>query len=175
MKAAAINAWAAESNALFVRRLGKTGEECGELSAVVTRCIIQGVDGVDPSSGKTNRERLFDELADVQAQIDCCVETFAIDIFAFESRVLFKRERMGEWESLLAQSHADSAAKDGAPVIDPEAWRCAFVSGGTRCASSANEICKSTLCPGRVKVRDASGAFTCLAEFEEWLQNRRAA
>lgn len=59
--------WIPISDPVKLAGLGKLIEECGELSAIAGRCIIQGMLGVDPSTGKVNREALIDEIADVYA------------------------------------------------------------------------------------------------------------
>lgn len=94
---------------------GECDEECGELSAICARCIIQGLDGVDPKSGKKNRDALREEMADVFAQITMNLDTAElglgdIDIQwveigmgseLFIERVREKRAQMREWESMF--------------------------------------------------------------------------
>ena len=53
------------------RRVGKTIEELGELLGVLGRLSIQNIDDIDPGTGKTNRQRLHEETADVLAQLFC--------------------------------------------------------------------------------------------------------
>ena len=50
----AMNKWIPESDPMVLRRVGKTGEECAELSKVCSRITIQGLDGVDPATGESN-------------------------------------------------------------------------------------------------------------------------
>ena len=97
----AMSKWIVETNGRRVRRLGKTGEELGEASSVVNRCIIQGIDEIDPSSGKTNRRRLEEELADVWAQIECTIEEFGLDVVFMSKRIQTKKAHMAEWEALV--------------------------------------------------------------------------
>lgn len=94
--------WIPTTNLFHLRRLGKLGEECGELQAVASRCVIQGIDEVDPSSGKTNRQRLIEELADVVAQIDCTVEAFNLDEHTIRARIAHKRQQMADWEAMFS-------------------------------------------------------------------------
>ena len=93
--------WTPTANQLHLRRLGKLCEELGELQAVAARCIIQGIDEVDPSSGHVNRCRLENELADVQAQIVCTVLTFELDQERMAFRTSVKLRNMDEWEAAL--------------------------------------------------------------------------
>jgi NTP pyrophosphatase (non-canonical NTP hydrolase) len=94
--------WIPTTNLMELRRLGKLGEELGELSNVASRCIIQGLDETDPGSGKVNRQRLQDELADVQAQIGCTVLAFGLDQDYMARRTAEKMRQMAEWEAMFA-------------------------------------------------------------------------
>jgi hypothetical protein len=65
----ALSKWVPESNQTILRRVGKTGEECAELSKVCSRITIQGIDGVDPVTGESNRDALAKAAA-----ANCCPE-----------------------------------------------------------------------------------------------------
>lgn len=97
----AMRKWIPTTNLLQLRRLGKLSEELGEAGSVAARCIIQGLDEVDPSSGKVNRKRLQDELADVRAQIDCTVQAFRLDQPYMARRTAEKMRQMAEWEAMF--------------------------------------------------------------------------
>jgi NTP pyrophosphatase (non-canonical NTP hydrolase) len=99
--------WQATNDPMMLRRMGKTGEEAGELLAVTSRIIIQGIDEIDPSSGKTNRQRLQEEIADVYAQLDCTIDALYLDLNTIMRRRSAKVEQMLEWEELL-QAGADT-------------------------------------------------------------------
>lgn len=96
-----MNKWEPEPNAHIARRVGKTGEEAGELGSVCARIGIQGLAAIDPSSGKTNRLRLLEKMADVQAQINCNLGTIlTVDEFRhFQQRTISKMAQMSEWEA----------------------------------------------------------------------------
>lgn len=96
-----MNPWVPTTNLKELRRLGKTGEEANELGGVCSRAIIQGLLGVDPASGKTNRLRLMEEMADVLAQIELTIEAFDLDARMIFGRVARKRREMCEWEALV--------------------------------------------------------------------------
>lgn len=100
-----MNPWVPDDNPRQARRLGKTGEEVNELGSVLFRISIQGIDAVDPSSGKTNRQRLLEETADVMAQCECNMwDLFTDEERAYvHERALVKRRQMAEWESHYAQ------------------------------------------------------------------------
>lgn len=97
---ATMNKWIPTTDMLTLRRMGKLGEELGEAQAVAARIIIQGLDEVDPGSGKLNRQRLMDELADVQAQIGCAVRDFDLDRDYMARRTVEKMRQMAEWEAM---------------------------------------------------------------------------
>lgn len=98
----AISRWVPDDNPRQARRVGKTLEELGELVAVLARIDIQGLDSTDPGTGKTNRQRLQEELADVQAQIGLTVLTLDLDQDYMARRTAEKIRQMGEWEAHFA-------------------------------------------------------------------------
>lgn len=98
-----MNPWRADDvTPLMHRRLNKTGEELAELQAVIFRIQIQGLHAIDPSSGKTNFQRLAEESADVIAQLQCNMEPFALPRNGMEIRTLSKIELMHQWEQHYA-------------------------------------------------------------------------
>lgn len=90
------------------RRLGKTTEELGELSAVVGRIGIQGIDEIDPSSGEANRARLQDEMADVMAQLGLLLDFYKLDSDYMGKRIDQKRASMQEWDQLVEANDSTS-------------------------------------------------------------------
>lgn len=99
-----VSKWTLTTDPVTVRRMGKTGEECAELLAVTTRIAIQGIDEIDPSSGKTNRQRLTEEVGDVYAQLDATVESLGLDRQFIEERRARKLGYMHEWEALYTEA-----------------------------------------------------------------------
>ena len=98
-----LQSWYVEIDSQRLRRFGKTLEELGELQAVVARCIIQGIDEVDPSSQKTNRLRLEEEIADVYAQLFLLEERFNLDTEFIAERMMHKTDQMYEWDRLVEE------------------------------------------------------------------------
>ncbi len=98
--------WTPTQNRLILRRMGKLGEECGELTAVTNRVIIQGLDEVDPATGLTNRVRLSKELADVLAQIECTIDALKLNYDEISIRVADKKRQMAEWDAMLVEEDA---------------------------------------------------------------------
>lgn len=96
-----MNPWVPDTDPRQARRIGKTAEEVAELGAVLARISIQGINATDPSSGKTNFQRLWEETADVMAQIECNMRS----LFTYEQRMLIEDRKqvkviqMAEWEA----------------------------------------------------------------------------
>ncbi len=96
-----MNPWRVERRAKVLRRVGKTGEEAAELIKILFRIVIQGLEGVDPATGKTNVDAMEEELADAYLQIDLCIEQFGLDPKRVVDRMERKRAQMKEWEELV--------------------------------------------------------------------------
>lgn len=62
-----ITEWVPEGSPLVLGMVGKLGEEASELSGICCRIVCQGLEGVQPKTGKTNRRALTDEIGDVEA------------------------------------------------------------------------------------------------------------
>lgn len=92
-----ISPWHPITDAVDLKHLGKLGEETGELSAAVSRCIIQGVDEAEPVTGKVNREWLEDEIADVLANSNLVVERFNLDKRRIHDRAQRKMADLRRW------------------------------------------------------------------------------
>lgn len=91
------NPWHPITQPVDLKHLGKLGEEASELSAAVSRCIIQGIDESEPVTGKVNREWLEDEIADVTANIALVTEHFGLDHVRIFQRVIRKMKHLKKW------------------------------------------------------------------------------
>lgn len=91
--------WKPDADPRQARRIGKTTEEAGELIAVLARIAIQGLDAIDPSSGKSNRQRLEEEMADLYAQMELTMDYLALDRPRMSARACEKRRQMNAWEA----------------------------------------------------------------------------
>lgn len=108
-----VTAWHVETDPFRKRRLGKALEELSELSNVLARCLIQGVDEIDPSSGEVNRLRMQKEVADVYTQLACLCTAFDLDNDKIMERIWDKTDSMKKWEELLEQeAHAAGRCND---------------------------------------------------------------
>lgn len=92
--------WHPITDTVDLKHLGKLGEELGEATAAVSRCIIQGVDEEDPVTGRLNREWLEDELADVIANINLVALRFELDEDRMNERAAVKAIHLKKWHDL---------------------------------------------------------------------------
>lgn len=94
-----ISAWMPEREPVRLAMLAKIIEEATELAGRASRCIAQGLEGVDPVSGRTNFEELGREAADVTACIETAQAYFGIQVDA--DRVGMKVEGYRRWRDLI--------------------------------------------------------------------------
>lgn len=94
------NPWHPMKDTVALKHLGKLSEEAAELIAAISRCVIQGIDELEPVTLKPNREWLEDELADVLCGIKLCVEHFNLDYNKMEIREAKKRKHLQSWHKM---------------------------------------------------------------------------
>lgn len=92
-----LNPWHPMSDPKDLKHLGKLSEELGECSAATARCLIQGIDEREPTTGKLNREWLEDEMADVAANMELVAERFGLDVERIKARRADKIVRLRTW------------------------------------------------------------------------------
>lgn len=105
--------WQPEADALTLKYIGKLGEELNECGAAIFRCVIQGVDGREPSTGEINREWLAKEIADVLANTSLVIEHLKLDRDAIEKRRLFKTAYLLRWHGMVGQVTTPTARDQG--------------------------------------------------------------
>lgn len=98
-----VSPWVPISDALDLKHLGKLGEELNECGSATARCIIQGVDGTEPVTGKVNRRWLEEEIADVLANVELVTARFGLDREFIERRIARKKVNLGRWFMMGAQ------------------------------------------------------------------------
>lgn len=81
--------------------LGKLAEECGELSAIIARCVIQGLNGVNPETGEINDDDLQKEIADVRGLSQLVIRQFGFDDAFIAERAEKKYQMKREWLEML--------------------------------------------------------------------------
>lgn len=92
-----LNPWTPEDNPVRLKKLGKALEELGECTAALSRCLIQGIDGSEPVTGKPNRLWLEEEIADVAATLKHVMDEFNLREDFMQSRAEVKYERLSTW------------------------------------------------------------------------------
>lgn len=115
--------WIPETDLLALRRLGKSVEELGELIAVLGRSICQGIDGIDPSTGESNIDRMTKESADVMAQLLCNFQAFGLNRMLIDQRIADKSEKMAEWEAMFNPAAGKDTLSKFDAVSDAERLR----------------------------------------------------
>ena len=96
-----INPWVPMTRPIDLKHLGKLGEEASELGSAISRCLIQGIDEKEPTTGKLNRDWLRDEIADVLANIGLVIAHFDLDLEAIDKRVMRKADGLRQWHRML--------------------------------------------------------------------------
>ena len=95
------NPWQPEQDRIRLAVLGKLLEELGEATAIVARCIIQGIDEYEPVTKKLNRAELLKELADVAATSLMAAELFQLDSVETYRRVQRKVAHLRAWHEMI--------------------------------------------------------------------------
>lgn len=93
------NPWTPMTRHSDLQHLGKFTEELGECAAAASRCIIQGIDETEPSTGEVNRRWLEKEIADVLANAELTIEHFGLDQSFIDERKSFKQEYLRRWHA----------------------------------------------------------------------------
>jgi hypothetical protein len=90
--------WVPMSEPNEVRCLGKLLEELNECGSATARCLIQGIDECEPSTGEVNRQWLENEIADVLANIQVCIEKFGL--VPSLDRIELKKQYLRKWHEI---------------------------------------------------------------------------
>ena len=83
-----------------IKVLGKLNEETGELSSAASRCLIQGINEVEPETKKPNQEWLEDEIADVLACSYLAIEKLGLNKERIMQRMENKKYHLNGWVDL---------------------------------------------------------------------------
>lgn len=94
--------WVPMSKPRDISVIGKNLEELGEGVAALARALIQGMDGTEPSTGKSNRQWVQEELSDVRTTADLTVEHFDLDEMAMGVRSIRKASFLRRWFGIFA-------------------------------------------------------------------------
>lgn len=89
--------WVPTNDPFEVALAGKALEELSELSKVISRMLIQGFDGVNPTTGKTNIQELREEIGDAFTFTIMLADYCGIPEDAVEERIEKKLNFCGPW------------------------------------------------------------------------------
>lgn len=94
-----ISPWHPINNPVLLKALGKLMEELGECQSAAARCVIQGVDEKEPTTGKVNRRWLEEEIADVRANVELVEHLLNLDVEFINKRKAKKYVNLLRWHS----------------------------------------------------------------------------
>ena len=76
-------------------------EECAEVTQAVSKIFRFGIDNQVPDSNKTNRERLEDEIGDLQCMINLLSEFGIVNETNIKLAQDRKRKKLHEWSNIF--------------------------------------------------------------------------
>lgn len=97
-----VSPWVPMCEPIDIKHIGKMIEEFCECGAALARSLIQGIDEVEPTTKKPNRQWLQEEIADVLANCQLVVAHFGLDKDAIRERRDRKKVRLSAWHKMLA-------------------------------------------------------------------------
>ena len=103
-----ITAWMPETDQHRLAVLGKLAEEANELAGACVRAIIQGIDGTDPASGRTNRDEIGREFGDVVACFQQLEDRIGVSVD--HARIDRKFDGFNDWHDLIDSENAKAGA-----------------------------------------------------------------
>jgi NTP pyrophosphatase (non-canonical NTP hydrolase) len=78
-----------------------TQEECAEVVVAISKISRFGIDNVKPGKPKTNREHLEEELGDLQAMIDLCIDFGIVDPNEITAHADNKIAKLKQWSNIF--------------------------------------------------------------------------
>lgn len=103
--------WTPISDVEKIKVLGKALEETGELISAMARCLIQGVDGKEPVTGKMNKHWLEEEVADVEAMLSHVRDRLNLNGSFIGERSDVKHRRLADWFNNTLNKSLDTLKK----------------------------------------------------------------
>jgi NTP pyrophosphatase (non-canonical NTP hydrolase) len=76
-----------------------TQEECAEVSQAISKILRFGLN--DQYDGKTNKERLEQEIGDLMCMIDILYEKNIISQNMVDASSVYKRDKLKQWSNIL--------------------------------------------------------------------------
>jgi NTP pyrophosphatase (non-canonical NTP hydrolase) len=78
-----------------------TQEECAEVIVAISKISRFGLDNFKPGKSLTNRQHLAEELGDLQAMIDLCVEYNLVDQKEIVIAASNKIAKLKKWSNIF--------------------------------------------------------------------------
>lgn len=74
-------------------------EECAEVTQAISKVFRFGIDA--EYNGRTNYQRLTEEVGDLLCMIELMIEKNIIDEFAVQNAAALKRNKLQEWSNVF--------------------------------------------------------------------------
>lgn len=104
---AEVSNWEPITDPYQLALLGKLGEEMSECAAAIFRCIIQGTDEKESTTGKVNRDWLTEELADVDALMLHVINRLQLNTSQIAERSSRKHSYKTPWFDWLRRKRSE--------------------------------------------------------------------
>ena len=80
-----------------------TQEECAEVIVAISKISRFGLDNFKPGKPLTNRQHLAEELGDLQAMIDLCIEHSLVDREEVLTAASNKIAKLKQWSNIFTE------------------------------------------------------------------------
>jgi NTP pyrophosphatase (non-canonical NTP hydrolase) len=78
-----------------------TGEECAEVIVAISKINRFGLDNFKPGKPLTNRQHLAEELGDLQAMINLCIDHKLVNVEEVMTAAYNKIEKLKQWSNIF--------------------------------------------------------------------------
>jgi len=78
-----------------------TGEECAEVIVAISKINRFGLDNFKPGKPLTNRQHLAEELGDLQAMINLCIDHKLVNVEEVMTATYNKIEKLKQWSNIF--------------------------------------------------------------------------
>ena len=78
-----------------------TGEECAEVIVAISKINRFGLDNFKPGKPLTNRQHLAEELGDLQAMINLCIDHKLVNVEEVKTATYNKIEKLKQWSNIF--------------------------------------------------------------------------
>ena len=78
-----------------------TGEECAEVIVAISKINRFGLDNFKPGKPLTNRHHLAEELGDLQAMINLCIDHKLVNVEEVKTATYNKIEKLKQWSNIF--------------------------------------------------------------------------